>query len=97
MLADLGFYAYDTSDMRRYCITSYSHNTGIVDGMSQNRTKNHDWGHPQPNKIQDFEYSFGDDIEVAAGCYDQGYGDGLTPVTHKRKVIFFKKGMSLRC
>ena len=93
MLADLGFYAYDTSDMRKYCITSYSHNTGIVDGQSQNRTKNHDWNHPQPNKIQDFEYSFGDDIEVAAGCYDQGYGNDLTPVTHKRKVIFFKKGM----
>ena len=93
MLSDLGFYAYDTSDMRKYCITSYSHNTGIVDGMSQNRTKNHNWSNPQPRKIQDFGYSFSEDIEIGEGYYNEGYGNDLTPITHKRKIIFFKKGM----
>lgn len=93
MLADLGFYAYDTSDMRKYCTGSFCHNTGVVDSMSQNRTKNHNWSNPQPRKIQDFGYSFGEDIEVGEGYYNEGYGDNLTPVTHKRKLIFFKKGM----
>ena len=93
MLADFGWYAYDTSDMRKYCITSYSHNTGLVDGMSQNRTKNHNWSNPQPRKIQDFGYRFTEDIEVGEGYYNEGYGENLTPVTHKRKLIFFKKGL----
>ena len=93
MLADLGTYAYDTSDMRNYCTTSYSHNTGLVDGMSQNRTKKHNWSDAQPRKIQDYGYRLGDEIEVGEGTYNEGYGNDLTPVTHKRKLIFFKKGL----
>ena len=93
MLADIGFYAYDTSDMRKYDTSSFSHNTGIVDGMGQNRTKNHNWSNPQPRKIQDFGYRFDEDIEVGEGEYNEGYGNNLTPVTHKRKLIFFKKGL----
>ena len=93
MLADLGTYAYDTSDMRNYCTTSFSHNTGIVDSMSQNRTKKHNWTKAQPRMIQDFGYRLSDDIDVAEGYYNEGYGDDLTPITHKRKFIFFKQGM----
>ena len=93
MLADLGTYAYDTSDMRRYCVSSYCHNTGLVDGMGQNRAKTHVWNDPHPTYIRDFGYSFSEDYEVAEGYYDQGYGDALTPVRHERKVIFFKKGL----
>ena len=93
MLADLGKYAYDTSDMRNYCITSYCHNTGLVDGLGQNRTKKHNWSEAHPTMIQDFGYRFGDEIEVGEGVYNEGYGPDLTPVTHKRKLIFFKKGM----
>ena len=93
MLDGIGFYAYDTSDMRKYCTHSYSHNTGIVDGMSQNRTKTHVWGNANPTKIQDFGYRFGDDIEIGEGFYNDGYGDNLAPITHKRKLIFFKKGL----
>ena len=94
MLADTGFYAYDTSDMRKYAISTRSHSTGLVDGKGQNRIKTHKWGEiVDRNRIMDFSYSLGEDIEIAEGYYDQGYGEELINAKHTRKVVFFKKGI----
>lgn len=93
MIADTGFYAYDTSDMRRYAIGTRSHSTGLVDGFNQNRMKTHKYGVIPERVHADFSYAFGDDFEIAEGYFDQGYGEDLTDVKHTRKVIFFKKGL----
>lgn len=94
MLSDTGTYAYDTSDMRRYVISTRSHNTGLVDGKGQNRIKTHVRGVIPPHDQKcDFRYALGDDYDIGEGYYDQGYGDELTDVKHTRKVIFFKKGL----
>lgn len=94
MLPDTGTYAYDTSDMRRYVISTRSHNTGTVDGKGQNRIKTHVRGViPPHDQKSDFRYALGDDYDIGEGWYDQGYGDELTDVKHTRKVIFFKKGL----
>ena len=94
MLPDMGTYAYDTSDMRRYVISTRSHNTGLVDGKGQNRIGKHVRGYiPPHDQKADFRYALGDDFDIGEGWYDQGYGEDYTDVKHTRKVIFFKKGL----
>jgi len=94
MLADTGTYAYDTSDMRRYALSSRSHSTGIVDGMGQNRSKQHKYKYEEYiAERSELTYSFSDDLEIAEGIYAQGYGPDLIPVTHRRRVLYFKKGL----
>ncbi len=92
MLADLGTYAYDTSDMRKYIISSFSHNTGLVDGRGQNRIKTHKWGLIDTKKVQDMCYKNTDDYEIAEAKFDECYGDDLLRADQTRRVIFFKKG-----
>lgn len=93
MLSEIGFYAYDTSDMRRYSVSTVSHNTGLVDGCGQNRMKNHNWGLVDTHKKCDFIYRDENGVEFAEASYDDGYGDGLIKVTHTRSVWFFKNGI----
>ncbi len=93
MLIDTGTYAYDTSDMRKYAVSSFGHNTGIVDGQGQYRMKKHKYGIIDLTVVQDVYYKNDGEYEVAEAYYDQGYGDDLIPVKHTRKVIFFRKGL----
>lgn len=108
MLDDIGFYSYDTSDMRYFSISSLAHNTGLVDGEGQNRIATHVWGegietveiqtpawgeYAERDKICDFSYTDGEMCEVAEASYDGDYGKALTKATHTRKVVFFKNGL----
>ena len=93
MMPDLGWYAYDGSVMRNYVLTTRSHCTAVVDGMPQNRIATHKYEFTDKFEKADFAYRFTDDVDVAEGYYDQGYGRDLVPVRHERKVIFFKKGL----
>jgi hypothetical protein len=93
VLKDSGSYAYDTSDMRKFVLDTRSHNCAMVDDMSQNRRKNYAWEPEMINKRSDLKWSFCADTDVVEGIYNEGYGPDLTPVTHKRKAIFFKKGI----
>ncbi len=93
MLSDIGFYAYDTSDMRKYVISSHSHNTGLVDGQGQNRIKTHQWGLVDTKLVQDFFYEYSEELEVAAASYSEGYGEEVIQAKHSRKLFFVKKGL----
>ena len=108
MLDDIGFYSYDTSDMRYFSISSLAHNTGLVDGEGQNRIATHVWGkgietveiqtpawgeYAERDKICDFSYTDGEICEVAEASYDGDYGKALTKAIHTRKVVFFKNGL----
>ena len=44
-------------------------------------------------KKSDLKAKIGEDFEVAEGIYNQGYGPDLLDATHKRKVVWFKKGI----
>lgn len=93
MLSDSGQYEYDTSDMRRYILSTKAHNTALVDGMDQNRRATYEWHDEDIHKKSDLAYRFGTELEVAEGSYRDGYGAALVKVTHHRKVVFFKKGI----
>ena len=108
MLSDIGFYAYDTSDMRYFSISSLAHNTGLVDGEGQNRIATHVWGegietveiqtpawgeYADKNAKCDLSYSNSESLEIAEACYEGDYGKALTKARHTRKVVFFKNGL----
>ncbi|HBJ18733.1 MAG TPA: hypothetical protein DDY70_03170 [Clostridiales bacterium] len=93
LLTDVGRYDYDRSLMRDFVLSTRAHNTGMVDTFGQNRRKNYEW-HPEDlAKKSDISWHFGEDYEVSEGTYADGYGPDLIPVTHHRKMIFFKKGI----
>ena len=93
VLPDSGNYAYDTSDMRRFVLSTYSHNCGLVDGMGQNRKGRFVWKPEMSSLRSDMKWRFSDEVSAVEGVYNEGFGAEFIPVTHKRKAIFFKKGV----
>jgi hypothetical protein len=89
-VVDPGNYAYDSSQWRRYIISTYAHNTILVDEQPQNRRRlprdTYVVEEPLPNKwISEAEYDY------LVGDYHEGYGrEGDTTVTHKRRIFFVK-------
>ncbi len=90
MLIEGGNYDYDNSDMRRYVISSRSHNTVMLNGKEQNRMKTYRREDMDINKKADLEYKCGDGYESACSHFDEGYGSDLENMTHERKLIFIK-------
>ncbi|PIZ14977.1 hypothetical protein COY51_06770 [Candidatus Desantisbacteria bacterium CG_4_10_14_0_8_um_filter_39_17] len=105
LLTEVGSYMYDYSKWRKYCLSSYGHNTIIVDGKEQNRmnapsTYTTEQPLDNPSIISPF-------FDYAAGTYSEGYqkalptlsksafrvefeGDKDSSVSHNRNVIFLK-------
>jgi hypothetical protein len=94
VMKDSGSYAYDNSQMRRFVLDTRSHNCAMVDNMSQNRRAKYKWEDEHIKKRSDLKWQFTSDWDTAEGVYNEGYGPQLLDVTHKRKIIFFKKGVS---
>ncbi|MBE6560304.1 MAG: hypothetical protein E7662_04195 [Ruminococcaceae bacterium] len=92
MLDDPGCSKYDKSLYRSYEISSFAHNTGVVDGLSQNRRGVYRWrtGDPLDQSAQ-LAAELGADADVLDGVYDEGYGANQLQATHRRRVIKVKK------
>lgn len=85
-------YAYDTSDIRRYVLSTAAHNTVLVDGMGQNRKKGYKWQREMLTSVEDVPVCFSEKFDYARGVYNEGYGEDPKPLaTHTREVIFVKK------
>ena len=94
LLNVLGNFAYDGSAMRKLCVRTRGHNTALVDGKGQNARPTHTpWSPEKVNIKSDLEVNLGEATVVAYGKYDRGYGGDLIPVTHERKVVFFREGI----
>ena len=93
MLDDSGNFAYDSSDMRKYVLSTRSHNTGLVDGMGQNRRKTYFWRKDDIKKLSDLRVEERSDVTVATGSYCGGYGPDLPQATHTRTVLFYRNGL----
>lgn len=89
ILFDAGGGMYDNSEYRKYDIDTFSHNTVIVDGMAQNRSKN-----PGTGKPVDGEWETCPEYDLVSGVYAQGYGPGAERIAkHTRTVIFCKPAL----
>jgi len=89
-LVDPGNYAYDSSQWRKYVLSTRAHNTVMVDGLEQHRRgrprEQYVVAKPLPNKWASTER-----FDYAAGRYDDGYGDNNeVRVSHARHVFFVK-------
>ncbi len=93
MLDDPGTFFYDNSEMRRYILSTASHNTAIVDGMGQNRRQGYRWSREQIAKKAGTRYRFAEDYEIARGIYQEGYGEEKLRVLHERTLLWLKSGL----
>lgn len=85
-------YSYDSSEMRKYALSTRSHNTVRVDGHDQNRKINSDYFSPDLSKKSDFTYYSNNEVEFAKSVYDEGYGiEANIKATHERTIYFVKK------
>lgn len=93
MLDDSGNFAYDNSNMRKYILSTRSHNTGLVDGKGQNRRQRYTWQTSDIKKRSDLSVEERDGVTIASGIYNEGYGPEFVPVTHKRTVFYYRNGI----
>lgn len=94
VLKDMGNYAYDNSDMRKFVLDTYAHNCGLVDDLPQRRRKGYTWLPELIKKRSDMKWGFTEQVDSAEGIYNEGFGLERVPVTQKRKLIFFKSGVA---
>ena len=91
LLTEGGNYAYDTSEMRAYVLSSRAHNTIQVDHMGQNRRRDYIWKEEDINRKADMTYGLSEYVDYAEAVYDEGYGEDVDKtVTHRRAVYFLK-------
>lgn len=91
LLTEGGNYAYDTSKMRDYVLSTRAHNTIQVDHMGQNRRKYYSWEEEDIRKKADMDYGFSETVDYAEAVYHEGYGEDVDKtISHKRAVYFLK-------
>ena len=92
LLGEGNKYAYDTSDIRKYVLSTRAHNTVRINGMDQNRRKGYKWNPEMLNTLADMSFTTDELYDRASGIYDEGYGELQERIaTHGRKVVFVKK------
>ena len=89
ILCEAQSYAYDTSDMRKYVLSSFGHNTVTVNGKGQARRPQYKWLPEMIDTPEDITYLFTDKVDFLKGSYNENYGSSR-PASHERSVIFFK-------
>ena len=93
MLTEGGVYDYDTSEMRKYVLSTRAHNTILIDGRGQNVRKNYKWEDAMLHQKADLTFSTTAERDVATSSYALGYGEGDVcdkSVVHTRTVEFIK-------
>ena len=91
MLTEGGNYMYDSSDCRKYVLSTRAHNTIRVDGFEQNRRRTYRWKDEDINVKADVEFSASPARDVARSAYRDGYGPQQKPTVHDRTVLFLKE------
>ncbi|MCC9075634.1 heparinase II/III family protein [Litorilinea aerophila] len=92
LLTEGGNYAYDTSPMRRYVLSTRAHNTVRVDGWDQNRRAHYVHREEAIQEPAGVRWHFGKARDWVEAAYEEGYGpDAGIPVVHRRRVIFLKR------
>ncbi len=89
ILTEGGNYSYDSSDWRKYVLSTRAHNTVMVDGLDQKRRSRREtyvvW------EPEDTPWSCSQDFDFAEGAYRSGYGpENEVEVVHTRQVLFVK-------
>jgi hypothetical protein len=90
MLFDSGGGTYEQSKWRAYSISTFAHNTVLVDGKPQERSPKDPKDLVSATPI-DVHWESDAAHDFASGEYDEGYGTPENrPATHRRSVLFVK-------
>ena len=90
MLTEAGQFDYDTSEMRKYVLSTRGHNTARIDGLDQNRRDRYQWKAEDISAKCDAKWSFAEKRDTLEAAYDEGYGPDFLPVKHERRFLFLK-------
>ena len=92
ILTEAGKYAYDSSDMRRYSVSSFGHNVATINGHGQARRSNFEWTDDMLTSEEPLEFTQCDRFDRAVAVYDEDFGgEDKIKATHERSVTFVKK------
>ena len=91
MLTEGGNYMYDSSDCRKYVLSTRAHNTIRIDGHEQNCRRTYRWKDADIHVKADVEFSTTPARDCARSAYKDGYGPKQLPVIHHRTVLFLKE------
>jgi len=90
VLFDAGGGPYERSKWRAYDTDTFAHNTVLVDGQPQRRSRRDRWANVAKKPL-DVRWESSGAFDFAAGVYGEGYGkEGHRPLTHTRRVLFVK-------
>ncbi len=92
LLTEGGNYAYDSSEMRKYVLSTRSHNTIRVDGRDQNRLGRYQWKEEEIHKKADLTWKLGETWDFGESSYTEGYGEDFSGPVHSRRVFFYRGG-----
>ena len=101
LVTEGGSYAYDTSEMRRYVLSTRAHNTVLIDGKSQCSHRTYKWDDTMLAQKADGAFGISETSDFCRGTFMAGYSneskdtDPLDLTRHERTVVFHKpvKGM----
>lgn len=92
LLTEGGNYAYDTSEMRDYVLSTRAHNTVRVDGQDQNRRFGYEWKEEEISQKADMSWKVGPVWDFGESFYREGYGhEAQIKAVHQRRVFFCKQ------
>ena len=74
MVVEPGNYAYDSSEMRKYVVSTRAHNTILVDGREQFTRRKYKWNEGDIAEKAVFDSRMGGDVEFASAAFTAGYG-----------------------
>lgn len=87
ILTECGSYSYDDSEMRKYALSTRSHNTVRVNGMDQNRRVCYHWNEEDIQKKSNLVHREEAWFDYARSEYDEGYGTCNEDTAFKDKDI----------
>jgi hypothetical protein len=95
LIFDGGGGSYENSKWRQWAISSFAHNTVLVDGMAQTRTASLDDPFKDPALVSqgpiDANWRSSAVFDFASGVYSDGYGPSHTRITAQRREVLFLK------
>ncbi|OUS78507.1 hypothetical protein B1748_00045 [Paenibacillus sp. MY03] len=88
-ISDPGLFTYDGDKWTRYFASTVAHNTMMVDGLGQNRSRSGPFAVTAP--VTDTSWLSGTGFDYASGQYAEGYGPALDKSAIQKRAIFFAK------
>ena len=90
LLTEGGVYDYDTSEMRKYVLSTRAHNTAMLNGKEQNQRPSYKWEDADIFKMADYGFDTSAERDCAEAAFTAGYGADFEKMTHSRRLVFVK-------